>query len=96
MSAWYDYPTERPQPAPIYPRVPGWSRAQINAANQAAPPQPERNAAILAYAAGHPGASFTNIGRHFSVTRNVVAGVLDRARNGCHGQRRASRGEPAT
>lgn len=95
MSAWYDYPTERPSAAlRQYARPSGWSRAAINTANWKAPPSPERNAAIVAYKATHPEASFSAIGRVFDVTRNTVAGVLDRALNGNKRERRSPGGAP--
>jgi hypothetical protein len=89
MSGWYDYPTERPSLRPIFQRPPHWSRAAINAANSASPAQPGRNAQIIEAKLKNPDASFTEIGRLFGVSRNLVAGVLDRAKRKADRERRS-------
>lgn len=71
-----------PEPPPSAHRA-RWPRAP----QPPRPPQPDRNRLILAlWAQGDW--SFATLGEHLGVSRNVIAGVVDRARGRKRGGRR--------
>jgi len=70
MTPWPAGPEpERPAHRARWPRAPQTAR----------PPQPERNRLILALW-NQGGWSFATLGAHLGVSRNTIAGVVDRAR----------------